>query len=149
MDSKHLRTSPHYVSCQERYNLLERQLDDALMPVIETYGLGLIPFSPLCNGLLTGKYRRNLPMPDGARLTTTPRIAERYLTDANWEQVERLAGFCEARGTACCSWRSAGCCGGRGWPASSPARRRRSRSPPMSAPPNSCRRQKTWTKSTG
>jgi aryl-alcohol dehydrogenase-like predicted oxidoreductase len=88
----------NYVSCQERYSLLERELDRQLMPVIESYGLGLIPFSPLANGLLTGKYRRNAPMPEGARLTKTPQMAERYLTERNWEVVERLEAFCEARG---------------------------------------------------
>jgi aryl-alcohol dehydrogenase-like predicted oxidoreductase len=98
-----LWTSTHhglhrFVSCQERYNLLERELDDALMPAIQAYGLGLIPFSPLANGLLTGKYRRDAPLPPGARLTVTPRTAGRYLTDANWAAVERLAGFCAARG---------------------------------------------------
>ena len=41
---------------------------------------------------------RASPLPVGARLTTTPRTAERYLTEANWATVERLAGFCEARG---------------------------------------------------
>jgi len=87
-----------YVSCQERYSLLDRDLDRELMPVIEAYGLGLIPFSPLANGLLTGKYRRNVPLPAGARLATTPRLAERYLTESNWAVVERLADFCEARG---------------------------------------------------
>jgi aryl-alcohol dehydrogenase-like predicted oxidoreductase len=87
-----------YVACQERYNLLERQLDRELMPVIQSYGLGLIPFSPLANGLLTGKYRRDAPLPAGARLTTTPRTAERYLTEENWAVVERLRAFCAARG---------------------------------------------------
>jgi aryl-alcohol dehydrogenase-like predicted oxidoreductase len=87
-----------YVSCQERYSLIERELDDQLMPVIQSYGLGLIPFAPLANGLLTGKYRRDAPLPAGARLTTTPRTAERYLTEANWAVVERLTGFCAARG---------------------------------------------------
>ena len=87
-----------FVACQERYNLLERQLDGELMPVIQSYGLGLIPFSPLANGLLTGKYRRDAPLPAGARLTTTPRTAERYLTQANWAVVERLGAFCAARG---------------------------------------------------
>jgi aryl-alcohol dehydrogenase-like predicted oxidoreductase len=86
-----------YVSCQERYSLLDRDLDRELMPVIEGYGLGLIPFSPLADGLLTGKYRRNAPMPAGARLTTTPRAAERRLNDRNWTIVERLGDFCEAR----------------------------------------------------
>src|SRR5207237_1217758 len=87
-----------YVSCQERYSLIDRDLDRGLMPVIESYGLGLIPFSPLADGLLTGKYRRNAPMPPDARLTTTPRAAERRLTDRNWAVVERLSDFCEARG---------------------------------------------------
>ena len=87
-----------YVSCQERYSLLDRDLDRELMPVIENYGLGLIPFSPLADGLLTGKYRRNAPLPAGARLTTTARAAERRLTERNWHVVERLADFCEARG---------------------------------------------------
>lgn len=95
--SKHLGLAP-FVSCQERYNLLERGLDTALAPVIDQYGLGLIPFSPLCNGLLTGKYRRNRPMPEGARLTVTPRLAERSLTERNWARVERLADFCGTRG---------------------------------------------------
>src|SRR5579863_2735628 len=65
--------------------------------MVEAYGLGLIPFSPLANGLLTGKYRRNQAMPAGARLTTTPRIADRYLTERNWQIVERLAALCQAR----------------------------------------------------
>jgi aryl-alcohol dehydrogenase-like predicted oxidoreductase len=87
-----------YVCCQERYNLLERDLDQQLMPVIQSYGLGLIPFSPLANGLLTGKYRRNTPLPAGARLTETARLADRYLTERNWQVVERLGDFCAARG---------------------------------------------------
>ena len=87
-----------FVACQERYSVLERQLDQELMPVIQSYGLGLIPFSPLANGLLTGKYRRDAALPAGARLTTTPRAAERYLTDANWDVVERLGAFCASRG---------------------------------------------------
>jgi aryl-alcohol dehydrogenase-like predicted oxidoreductase len=87
-----------YASCQERYSLLDRDLDRELMPAIEAYGLGLIPFSPLADGLLTGKYRRNAPLPAGARLTTTPRAAERRLNERNWTIVERLGDFCEARG---------------------------------------------------
>ena len=96
-------TSTHFglhrfASCQERYSLLERELDHELMPVIKSYGLGLIPFSPLANGLLTGKYRRNSPLPAGARLATTERLAERYLTETNWQTVERLSDFCAERG---------------------------------------------------
>lgn len=87
-----------FISCQERYNLLEREIERDVMPAIMANGLGLIPFSPLANGLLTGKYRRDRPLPAGARLSATPRLAERYLTGRNWLVVERLAAFCEARG---------------------------------------------------
>ena len=78
--------------------MLERELDDALMPTIRAHGLGLIPFAPLANGLLTGKYRRAAPLPEGARLATTPRLAERYLTERNWAVLEGLEAFCAARG---------------------------------------------------
>jgi aryl-alcohol dehydrogenase-like predicted oxidoreductase len=87
-----------FIVCQERYNLLERELDDTLLPVLPSYGIGLIPFAPLANGLLTGKYRRDAPPPSGTRLAAMPHIAERYLTEANWDRVERLGAFCAARG---------------------------------------------------
>jgi aryl-alcohol dehydrogenase-like predicted oxidoreductase len=88
----------HFVACQERYSLLEREYEPNMAAMVETYGLGLIPFSPLANGLLTGKYRRNQTLPAGARLTTTQRMADRYLTERNWTIVERLADFCASRG---------------------------------------------------
>jgi aryl-alcohol dehydrogenase-like predicted oxidoreductase len=87
-----------FVSCQERYSLLEREVERDMMPAIAAHNLGLIPFSPLANGLLTGKYRRGRPLPQGARLSATPGLAERYLTERNWQTIERLAAFCEARG---------------------------------------------------
>jgi aryl-alcohol dehydrogenase-like predicted oxidoreductase len=88
----------HFVSCQEEYSLLARRLDHEMMPMLETYGLGLIPFAPLANGLLTGKYKRDMPLPQGARLTYMQRAADRYLTDGNWAIVERLEGFAIERG---------------------------------------------------
>jgi aryl-alcohol dehydrogenase-like predicted oxidoreductase len=96
-------TSTHFnldrfIACQERYNVLERELDDALMPVLTSYDLGLVPFAPLANGLLTGKYRRDAPPPAGTRMEAMPHVAERYLTAANWDRVEHLAAFCAARG---------------------------------------------------
>jgi aryl-alcohol dehydrogenase-like predicted oxidoreductase len=87
-----------FIACQERYSLLEREYEPNMAAMVEAYGLGLIPFSPLANGLLTGKYRRNQTLPEGARLTVTQRMAERYLTERNWAIVERLADFCAARG---------------------------------------------------
>ncbi len=88
----------HFVSCQEEYSLLARRLDDDMLPMLQSYGLGLIPFRPLADGLLTGKYRRGAPLPAGTRLASTPRAAGRHLTDENWEHLERLAGFAAERG---------------------------------------------------
>jgi aryl-alcohol dehydrogenase-like predicted oxidoreductase len=94
--SKHLGLH-HFISCQEEYSLLARDLDREMMPVLEACGLGLIPFRPLADGLLTGKYRRGVPPPAGARLATMARAADRNLTDENWAIVERLAGFAAER----------------------------------------------------
>jgi aryl-alcohol dehydrogenase-like predicted oxidoreductase len=88
----------HFISCQEEYSLLARRLDCEMMPVLQAYDLGLIPFAPLANGLLTGKYKRDMPLPEGARLTYMQRAANRYLTDKNWAKVERLEGFAAERG---------------------------------------------------
>jgi aryl-alcohol dehydrogenase-like predicted oxidoreductase len=95
--SKHLGLH-HFVSCQEEYSLLARELDRDMLPVLEAYGLGLIPFRPLADGLLTGKYRRGAPPPSGTRFATTARAADRNLTDSNWAVVERLQGFAMERG---------------------------------------------------
>lgn len=88
----------HFVTCQDEYNLLKRGFENALLPAMQAYGLGLIPHTPLAGGLLSGKYNRNAPMPAGARLTREQRQANRWISDTNWEIVEHLAAFCEARG---------------------------------------------------
>ena len=88
----------HFVACQDEYNLLKRGLENTLQPALQAYGLGLIPHTPLAAGLLSGKYQRNSPMPAGARITREKRHADRWINNANWEVLERLAAFCEARG---------------------------------------------------
>jgi aryl-alcohol dehydrogenase-like predicted oxidoreductase len=88
----------HFVSCQEEYSLLARGLDHDMMPMLATYGLGLIPFRPLANGMLTGKYKRGAALPPGARLSVAARAASRYLNDQNWTIVEELDGFAAAHG---------------------------------------------------
>src|SRR6202040_3197571 len=95
--SKHLGLH-HFISCQEEYSLLVRDLDRDMMPVLEAYGLGLIPFRPLADGLLTGKYQRGIAPPGGTRLATMSRAADRNFTDENWAIVERLAGFAAEHG---------------------------------------------------
>ena len=68
------------------------------MPAARAAGMGMLPFSPLASGLLTGKYRRNTPLPAGTRFANTQRLADRYLTDRNWAIAEKLGDFVEARG---------------------------------------------------
>lgn len=87
-----------FVSSQNEYSLLVRGIENDLLPTLAQQGLGLIPFSPLAAGLLTGKYRKDAPMPAGARLTTAKRFADKYMTDVNWARVEKLRGFAEKRG---------------------------------------------------
>jgi aryl-alcohol dehydrogenase-like predicted oxidoreductase len=88
-----------FVSCQDEYSLLVRDgVERELMEAIDAYGLGLLPYFPLASGLLTGKYRRNAPMPENARLTNTERLANRYLTEGNWARSEKLADFAAGRG---------------------------------------------------
>ena len=87
-----------FVSCQDEYSLVVRDPEKELIPAMQHCGLGLLPFFPLASGLLTGKYRRNAPMPGGTRLASTQRLADRFLTDANWAKAERLADFAEQHG---------------------------------------------------
>jgi len=86
-----------FVSCQDEYSLLVRDVEKELLPAIQAYGMGLLPYFPLASGLLTGKYERQ-KMPKGARLTTTPRLADRYINDKSWGIVEALQPFAFANG---------------------------------------------------
>ena len=56
-----------FVCEQPPYNLLDRRVERELLPMCQTYGLAAIPWSPLAGGLLTGKYRRGEPPPEGTR----------------------------------------------------------------------------------
>jgi aryl-alcohol dehydrogenase-like predicted oxidoreductase len=87
-----------FVSCQNEYSLLVRDIEAELVPAMQVCGLGLLPYFPLAGGLLTGKYRRGAPPPPGARFARMTGLAERYLTPANWTIVEALEEFCARRG---------------------------------------------------
>lgn len=85
------------LTAQDEYSLLARGLEADPLPAIIRHGLGLLPYYPLANGLLTGKYKRNAPAPQGSRLAGAG-MAGRYLNEANWTIVEKLEKFCAARG---------------------------------------------------
>jgi aryl-alcohol dehydrogenase-like predicted oxidoreductase len=87
-----------FISCQDEYSLVVRGIEKDLVPMIEAYGMSLLPYFPLASGLLTGKYKKGAAYPVGARLTVTQRLAERYMTDTNWKIVESLRKLCAERG---------------------------------------------------
>ena len=82
-----------FVACQDHYSLLAREIDNALLPAITRRGLGLLPYFPLASGFLTGKYTRANPPPKGTRMANMPQLAERYMTEKNWDIVEALEAF--------------------------------------------------------
>jgi len=88
-----------FISSQDGYSLLRRGIEQDLVPALQHYGVGLIPYSPLASGLLTGKYIPGQPAPAGARLSGAPtRQTERLLTDRNLQVAAQLAEFAKSRG---------------------------------------------------
>jgi aryl-alcohol dehydrogenase-like predicted oxidoreductase len=81
------------VSAQNRYSLLKREAEDDLLPTCERLGLGVLPYFPLASGLLTGKYRRGQPVPEGTRLSGRDEV----FTDETWDRLEALDAFASER----------------------------------------------------
>ncbi|MGW0337536.1 aldo/keto reductase [Streptomyces sp. NPDC003011] len=86
--------SEAFVSTQARYHLLDRSVEDDLIPACLEHGLGLLPYYPLANGLLSGKYRRGEQPPPGSRLSWR----QGWLTDAALDRVEALTEYGAERG---------------------------------------------------
>jgi aryl-alcohol dehydrogenase-like predicted oxidoreductase len=87
-----------FVSCQDEYSLLVRDIERELIPAAKARGLGILPYFPLASGLLTGKYRRGAPPPPGTRLAKNPRHAQEFISARNWRIVAALEGFVASRG---------------------------------------------------
>ncbi|MFI2366187.1 aldo/keto reductase [Promicromonospora sp. NPDC019610] len=82
-----------FVSAQNKYSLLARGLEREVLPAAREYGIGVLPYHPLENGLLTGKYAGGA-RPDGSRLVTAkPELLE----TAPWAALDRFAAFCRER----------------------------------------------------
>jgi aryl-alcohol dehydrogenase-like predicted oxidoreductase len=82
-----------FISCQDEYSLLERDIERELIPTAKAIGLGILPYFPLASGLLTGKYRRGSPPPPGSRLAKNQRHAQDFLSERNWRIVGELEAF--------------------------------------------------------
>jgi aryl-alcohol dehydrogenase-like predicted oxidoreductase len=86
-----------FVGAQNEYNLLDRGVETELVPACLAYGVGLLPFFPLANGLLTGKHRRDRPPAAGTRIGD--RKPELH-ANAPWDVVEGLERYAAERGIA-------------------------------------------------
>jgi len=85
-----------YDSLQPHYNLVHRaEFERELMPLCREQGLGVIPYSPLAGGFLTGKYRRNKPIPESARAEG---IRRRYFNAQGFAVIDKLEELGRARG---------------------------------------------------
>src|SRR5438067_1220286 len=88
-----------FVCEQPPYNQLDRRIEHELLPMARTYGFAVIPWSPICGGLLTGKYKRGQELPEGARFAdqTNP-IYRRRLTERIYDVVEGLEPIAQEKG---------------------------------------------------
>ncbi len=82
------------VSAQNEYSLLRRQAEEELLSTCERLGIGVLPYFPLASGLLTGKYRRGEPRPEGTRLAGRNEV----FTNETFDRLEALEEFARARG---------------------------------------------------
>ncbi|MGZ4352220.1 MAG: aldo/keto reductase [Gaiellaceae bacterium] len=82
-----------FVALQNEYSLLDRSAEAEVLPACRELGVGFVPYFPLASGLLTGKYRRGEPAPEGTRLAGSDR-----LTDEAFDRVETLERFAAERG---------------------------------------------------
>ncbi|MFS2076758.1 aldo/keto reductase [Curtobacterium sp. CT11-133] len=83
-----------FVSAQNEYSPLARGVEDEVLPAVRAYALGFLPYFPLYNGLLTGKYTKAGGPSDGRLTTAKPQL----LQDAPWEILEEFQRFCDERG---------------------------------------------------
>jgi len=82
------------VSAQNRYSLLEREVEREVVPACERFGVGLLPYFPLASGLLTGKYSAGAPAPERSRLAARAQL----LADAPWPRIESLRSLAKESG---------------------------------------------------
>jgi aryl-alcohol dehydrogenase-like predicted oxidoreductase len=87
-----------FVSSQNLYSLLERGVAAEVLPACERFGLGFLPYFPLASGLLSGKYRRGEPPPEGTRLAAWAETGAQAMSDANFDKVEALDAWARERG---------------------------------------------------
>jgi aryl-alcohol dehydrogenase-like predicted oxidoreductase len=88
------RRYAQFVSLQNEYSMLEREIEEDVIEACEELGVGVLPFFPLASGLLTGKYRRGAEAPEGTRLHGRPQVAD----DETFGRLEAAERFAQERG---------------------------------------------------
>ncbi len=83
----------HFITAQNAYSLLDRNIESEVIPACERFELSLLPYFPLASGMLTGKYRRGEAPPADSRLANIGKRAKAALSDRNFDLVERLSQF--------------------------------------------------------
>ena len=91
------RGGARFVSVQNEYSLLHREPEQAVLPECERMKIAFLPYFPLASGLLTGKYRKGQPAPEGSRIGGGGYFAG-MLSDKNLDAVESLLAVAESRG---------------------------------------------------
>ena len=84
-----------FVSVQPHYSMMERSIESELLPFCQKYDVGVLPYYPLANGFLTGKYRRGEDIPEGTRLGVNDRG---MFTEENFDLIDKLDSFSSKRG---------------------------------------------------
>src|SRR5687768_9400500 len=99
LDEASSATAPNaarFVSVQNEYSLFHREPERGVLETCERLGMSFLPYFPLANGMLTGKYRKGQPAPPGSRIGSG--WHDELLTEANLDKVEKLIAFAESRG---------------------------------------------------
>ena len=86
-----------FICEQPPYHLLDRRIERELVPMAQTYGLALIPWSPMAGGFLTGKYQRNQEHPSDARYTDTNQKSDLF-SDAAYDLLETVIAIANEKG---------------------------------------------------
>ena len=86
-----------FVVIQSHYHMLERSVEQEVLPSCRAHHVGFVPYYPLAGGFLTGKYRRDQPPPPGSRGETNDYVRE-YMNEANYHKIEQLAAWAQRRG---------------------------------------------------
>jgi aryl-alcohol dehydrogenase-like predicted oxidoreductase len=86
-----------FVSVQNHYHMMERSIENEVLPYCTARNVGILPFFPLAGGFLTGKYRRGQAAPAGSRGESSPYV-QKYMTDSNYDKVEAMEAWAAARG---------------------------------------------------